>query len=167
MLSFKDIVRFITILLLGLMAGLFYAYSISVNPGLAALPDKEYLMAMRSINEAIQNLWFFAAFMGLLMMLPICCWLNYSNKTAFYFMLASSLTYFIFVFGVTAFGNVPLNNQLAGFSIDSASVQSLSGMRKQFEMPWNNFHRIRSIASVFAFSLSLFSIIKENHLVNH
>lgn len=159
MLSFKDIIRFITILLAGLTAGLFYAYSCSVNIGLHALPDKEYLMAMKAINDAIQNPWFFAGFMGLLVFLPLSCIQSYRSGLSFYLLLGASLSYFIFVFGVTAWGNVPLNNQLADLIIESASPQLLSEARKIFEEPWNNFHLIRSIASVVTFALLILAAL--------
>lgn len=70
MLSFQNIIIFLTILFSGLVAGLFYAYSCSVNPGLKALSDVEYLIAMQSINRAIQNPYFFCSFMGLLLCFP-------------------------------------------------------------------------------------------------
>ena len=47
-----------------LVAGLFYAYSVSVNLGLAAQPDASYVSTMNAINERIQNPLFFASFFG-------------------------------------------------------------------------------------------------------
>jgi uncharacterized membrane protein len=68
--SFMKMALFTTILFSGLVAGLLYSYSTSVNPGLKALPDNEYIRAMQSINTAIQNPVFFIAFMGLLLLFP-------------------------------------------------------------------------------------------------
>ncbi|MBA2713222.1 MAG: hypothetical protein H0U55_06670, partial [Rubrobacteraceae bacterium] len=48
----------------GLVAGVFYAYSVSVNLGLAAQPDESYVATMQAINERIQNPLFFASFFG-------------------------------------------------------------------------------------------------------
>jgi uncharacterized membrane protein len=45
----------------GLIAGVFYAYAVSVNLGLAAQPDAAYVAAMQAINERIQNPVFFSA----------------------------------------------------------------------------------------------------------
>src|SRR4051812_41285218 len=39
----------------GLMAGLFYAFDVSVMPGLSRTDDRTFVTAMRSINEAIEN----------------------------------------------------------------------------------------------------------------
>ena len=48
----------------GLIAGVFYAYAVSVNLGLAAQPDASYVAAMQAINERIENPLFFASFFG-------------------------------------------------------------------------------------------------------
>ena len=84
----------------GLIAGLFYSYSCSVNPGLAKLPDGEYLAAMQSINRAILNPVFFATFIGTLLLLPVSTWLQYNEgaSKSFSFLLAATLIYAIGVF---------------------------------------------------------------------
>jgi uncharacterized membrane protein len=48
----------------GLMAGLFFAFSVSVMRALARLPSAEGIAAMQSINVAIINPVFLAAFFG-------------------------------------------------------------------------------------------------------
>jgi uncharacterized membrane protein len=70
-IKLMKVLLFFTILLSGLVAGLLYAYSCSVNSGLKNLPDAAYLKAMQSINIAIQNPLFFASFLGLPVLLII------------------------------------------------------------------------------------------------
>ena len=48
----------------GLMAGLFFAFSVSVMKALGRLPSAEGIAAMQSINVAIINPVFLAAFFG-------------------------------------------------------------------------------------------------------
>lgn len=48
----------------GFVAGVFYAYAVSVNLGLAAQSDASYVATMRTINERIQNPLFFLSFFG-------------------------------------------------------------------------------------------------------
>ena len=48
----------------GLIAGVLYAYAVSVNLGLAAQPDASYIATMQAINEKIQNPLFFLSFFG-------------------------------------------------------------------------------------------------------
>lgn len=161
-MTIQNIFNFLSILLSGLIAGLLFSYSCSVNIGLKTLSDNEYVKAMQSINVAIQNPYFFIPFMGLLLVLPIATYLNYKHQidTSFYLLLFASLIYVIGVFGITMFGNVPLNESLAKFSISTGNINSISQMRQSFEKSWNSYHSIRTIASIFSFILTILSIIK-------
>ncbi len=157
------LVPFLSVLLSGLVAGLFYSYSCSVNPGLRALSDDEYLKAMQSINAAIQNPVFFASFMGLLLVYPVAAFQTYqSGPAAFTLLLTSLVMYYILVFGITVMANVPLNEQLAAFDINAASPEAIRIMRRQFEGPWNFYHAIRTYASVICFALTTVCFLIKN-----
>lgn len=144
-----------------LIAGLFYAYSCSVNIGLAKLNDTEYLKAMQSINRAILNPLFFSSFMGTLLLLPLCTYFHYETLTnkRFLLLLSATLIYAIGTFGVTMLGNVPLNEALDKFNISTATLTEITQQRTKFEKPWNNFHTIRTIASVIALILVIIACI--------
>ena len=153
----------LSILSTGLMAGLFYAYSVSVNPGLGLLNDASYLRAMQSINRAILNPIFFRTFIGTLLLLSVSTWLEYSlvGKTGtFYWLLASSLLYFFGVFLVTVIGNVPLNNTLDRFNIDEATTEAVEQQRLAFEGPWNRLHLIRTLANVLTFAGAVWAALR-------
>lgn len=153
---------FLTILLSGLVAGLLYAYSCSVNPGLHRLDDISYITAMQGINGAIQNPVFFISFMGLLIVYPLCSYqlYRYSPGVPFYLIIGVTVIYFVAVFGCTVLFNVPLNNKLAQFNITTASPEQITIMRQAFEKPWNFYHTIRTVASIIAFALSIISLFK-------
>jgi uncharacterized membrane protein len=157
--------QFTAVLLTGLVSGLFYGYQCSVIKGLADLENDVYLKSFQSINKVIQNPLFFINFIGSLIVLPIACWLSFkhNNMIGFYLMLSATLIYFIGVFGVTIFCNVPLNNQLDNFSIVNAKSNEIAKMRKAFEKPWNAYHIVRTIAAVISFGLAILSIIKNKH----
>lgn len=135
-----------------LMAGLFYAYSCSVSPGLGRLSDAAYLAAMQSINRAILNPVFFAGFLGTLLLLPLSAWVHYSQPVSgrCLLLLGASVVYVVGVFGVTMLGNVPLNEALDSFALQTASVTELAAQRTAFEIPWNRFNTVRTIASLIA-----------------
>jgi uncharacterized membrane protein len=156
-----NIVLFLSVLLSGLVAGLFYGYDCSVIKGLGKLNDREYLSAFQSINKAILNPYFFVSFMGCLIVLPVTAWMgfNYSTITCFYLLLSSVIVYIVAVFAVTIFGNVPLNEQLAAMDLSSLSEADITKARIHFENKWNSFHHIRTIASVLSFALTLLSVI--------
>ncbi|PSL27403.1 anthrone oxygenase family protein [Dyadobacter jiangsuensis] len=143
----------------GLIAGLFYTYSCSVNPGLGALSDANYLAAMQSINRAILNPVFFLSFMGTLLLLPLSTYQHFGMGTRFYLLLAATLVYVIGTFGVTIAGNVPLNDALDKMNLTGASANELAAHRLKFEAPWNRLHTIRTYASVVSFVLVLLACL--------
>jgi uncharacterized membrane protein len=144
-----------------LMAGLFYAWSFSVTPGLARVSDHEYIAAFQAMNRAILNPVFFAAFMGTVILLPLSTYMHYGQPLSarFWFLLAASITYIVGVFGVTMIGNVPLNDALENFQLHSASAQEIAALRTKFEAPWNNLNMVRTVASTLAIVLVIIACL--------
>ena len=144
-----------------LMAGLFYAYSCSVNPGLHRLSDTAYLAAMQSINRAILNPVFFVGFMGTAILLPLSTWVQYGQSVSsrFWFLLSATIVYLVGVIGVTMLGNVPLNEALDTFNLQTASPAEIATQRTAFEMPWNRLNMLRTVASILAIILVIFACL--------
>ncbi|SDR14969.1 Uncharacterized membrane protein [Chryseobacterium soldanellicola] len=142
------IILIITATLTALIAGLFYAYSCSVVLGLGKLSDVEYLKSMQSINREILNPVFFISFMGTAILLPVSAFLFRSQGPVFVFLLLASIAYLIGVFGVTMFGNVPLNDQLDQFDIVNSTTENIRKMREAFESKWNFLNNIRTVFSL-------------------
>jgi uncharacterized membrane protein len=143
-----------------LIAGLFYAYSCSVNIALGKLSDEGYIAAMQSINREIQNPLFFTSFMGTLLLLPICTWTQYraGGSPVFFLLLAATAIYIIGTFGVTMAGNVPLNEALDKFNLQAATAEEIARQRVQFEIPWNRLHAIRTVCSFVSLVLVLIAL---------
>ena len=152
-----NIILILTTTTTGLMAGLFFAWSCSVIPGLARLPDAGYLAAMQAMNRAILNPLFLAAFIGTLLLLPLSTILQYGRPAParFWLLLAAAIVYAVGVFGVTMAGNVPLNEALDTFNLGSASASDLAAQRAAFERPWNDLHLIRTWASTLSLLLAI------------
>ena len=148
-MTLANIILLITATTTALMAGLFYAYSCSVNLGLGRLPDAEYIAAMQSINRAIQNPVFFISFFGTLILLPLSTYLHFERPPSmrFWFLLIATVIYFIGAFGVTVAGNIPLNDALDRFNLQTASQATIAAQRVLFENRWNNLNTIRTVAS--------------------
>src|SRR5688572_7893361 len=81
----------ITTTITGLMAGLFYAWSISVTPGIGRLGDKEYLASFQAMNRAIVNPVFLICFLGAAVLLPVCTFMEYAQPISnrFWFLLGA------------------------------------------------------------------------------
>ena len=157
MLTIQNVLLFLSVLLSALITGLLYGYACSVNPGLSKLTDCEYLKAMQSINKEILNPYFFVSFAGTLFILPIATWQSksHASSASFYLLLAATVCYIAGVIGVTAFGNIPLNNSLAKFNVLSADTTNLSQQRAAFESAWNKFHLVRTMFSILTTALAI------------
>lgn len=149
-MKMTTLVLIITAVLTALIGGLFYAYSCSVVPGLGKLSDSEYLKAMQNINREILNPVFFMSFMGTAMLLPVSVFLFRGHQPVFLFLLLAALAYLIGVFGVTAVGNVPMNDTLDKFDISNSTAESIRQMRDSFENRWNFLNNIRTVFSVIS-----------------
>nr|WP_295867510.1 anthrone oxygenase family protein [uncultured Chitinophaga sp.] len=150
----------ITAVTAALMAGLFYAYSCSVNPGLGRLPDAAYLAAMQSINRAILNPVFFVGFMGPVFLLPLSTWLVFREgmQPAGWWLLAATVAYLLGVFGVTMAGNVPLNNALDKVALEDSAA--LAAHRVRFERPWNRLNTVRTVCAIATVTLVIVACLK-------
>jgi len=153
------IVLIITATVTALIAGLFYSYSCSVVLGLGKLSDTEYLKSMQSINREILNPVFFMSFMGTAILLPVSAFLFRSQGPVFIFLLLAAIAYLIGVFGVTIFGNVPLNDQLDKFDIVNSTTDGIKKMREIFENRWNFLNNIRTVFSVISIVLTVCACI--------
>jgi uncharacterized membrane protein len=136
----------------GLVAGVFYAYSVSVNLGLAAQPDVSYVATMQEINERIQNPLFFASFFGAaLFPLPaLVVHLPRLRSGRFQLILLACLLYIGGGFLLTAFVNVPMNDQLAAVDPD-APARVFSEARDAYEGPWDFWNGVRAVFSTLSF----------------
>jgi len=154
-ISIKSFSLFAAIILTGLSAGFFYAWSVSVIPGTKRIADFNYLETMQSINRAILNPAFFLIFFGSLILLAVNTLLQFNSEFTFWILLAATLTYLIGTFGVTALGNVPLNNSLDVLHLNDLSQDRITNMRLNYEVKWNRLHMIRTVFSVLSFLFSL------------
>jgi uncharacterized membrane protein len=156
-----NILLAVTAVLTGLVAGLFYAWSVSITRGLARVADREYVSVMQATNRAIQNPLFFASFFGAQILLPVSSFFFYGTGGArFWLILASTVVYTAGVMGVTVFGNVPLNNRLDRFKLESSSPEEIAGARGGYENLWNNLNTVRTVSSILALVLIVLACLK-------
>lgn len=161
-ISIKSFILFGAVVLTGLSAGFFYAWQVSVIQGTLLVKDSVYLETMQSINKAILNPWFFAIFFGSLVFLSIGSIYQFNtNKWVFGLILASSIVYLVGTFGITAAGNVPLNNELEALNLSELTSEKMSDFRLYYETKWNRLHLQRTVFSVLSFVLSVLALFIE------
>ncbi len=133
----------------GLLAGLFYAYSCSVLPGLARGDDKTFVAAMRGINVAIVNPVFMLTFLGAPLLAGVAIFLDPGPRpwviAGFVFLVATLV--------ITATLNIPLNNALENGGDDYAAL------RAQFETSWVRWNVLRTLASTAGFGCLVAAVL--------
>jgi uncharacterized membrane protein len=136
----------------GLVAGVFYAYAVSVNLGLAAQQDASYVATMQAINARIENPAFFASFFGaaLFLLAAFAAHIPRPRSGRFRLVALACVLYIVGGFLLTAFVNVPMNEELARVAAD-ASAGELAGARAAYEGPWAFWNGVRTVFSSMAF----------------
>lgn len=130
-----------TLALHGVLAGLFYAFSMSVMPGLRAVDDRAAGAAMRSINRKILTPWLFVPFLGAPVTALVAGFVSSGSAAPWYFAAAA-----VNVVGsllITAAINVPLNNALDAGRITFG----------EYAPRWTMFNTVRAGATVVSLIL--------------
>ncbi len=124
----------------GLMAGVFFAFSTAVMPGLADLPADHARAAMRRMNVRIQNPLFLLVFVGN----AVLC-----GVEVFQGRYVGGLLYVLGSFVLTMAVNVPMNNRLERTD-DAYWPEYLRRWTR-----WNHVRGAACLASAVTLSLGL------------
>jgi uncharacterized membrane protein len=157
----ETIILATAILLTGLMAGIFFTWSNAVKPGIGKLSDLEYLRALQSMNRVILNKAFIGIFLGAVIAVALVPIFHFklSPDNIFWIFILALVTYWIGVFGITVFGNIPLNEILDKINLESIALEEIKALRTSTEVKWNNLNLIRSISSGITFALLIISYL--------
>jgi len=137
------------IVLTGLMAGIYFAFSTFVMKALNQLPALHAAHAMNKINDVIVNTVFLPIFFGStlwfagLIVWSVADW----QGTQSMLLISAALIYIVGMFFVTAFGNVPLNNKLKASEV---SEEQLARYWPVYMAKWTKLNHIRSVSCISA-----------------
>ncbi|MFD3972714.1 DUF1772 domain-containing protein [Streptomyces cyaneofuscatus] len=148
-----------SVLCTGLMAGLFFAYDISVMPGLAELDDASYAAAMRRFNAAIDGSALFGlVFLATLALTAAAAIVAFRRKRRTVALpLTVAAACYLLVLVVTVAVNLPLNADLAALG-DPASAEDLHAVVDDFKSVWvpaNVFRTLFCVLSLGALCAAL------------
>lgn len=154
-MTISDLLLITSVVVTGLMAGLFSGWAVSVIPGTARLESSEYVTLMQHINREILTPRFLVPFIGIPVLLVITAVMQFrsGDQRRGFLVVASAVTYTVGVFGVTAARNVPLNDALDAFDLAAATSADIETRRRTYEGPWNRWNTVRATANVVAFAL--------------
>jgi uncharacterized membrane protein len=119
----------------GLVAGIWYAYAVSVMIALGRVDDRTFVNVMNEIDDAIQNPVFFLGFLGSLVIPAVAVAQRWRERGPIFRWLVAGLVLSAVAFLVTIAFNVPLNNDLAEVA-SSSPASALAAARSDYEDPW-------------------------------
>ena len=111
------------------------------------------------MNRVILNKAFIGIFLGAIIAVALVPIFHFkiAPNSIFWLLLLALVTYWIGVFGVTVFGNIPLNEILDKINLESITSEEIKALRTSIEVKWNNLNLIRSISSGITFLLLIVS----------
>lgn len=130
----------------GLMGGLFFVFSNAVMPALARLTSERAVAFMQAVNVTILNPLFLFLFVGTAV---ACAFLLLGALIGWHpptlNVLAGAALYLVGTFGVTAAGNVPLNDALAAREGAGAVA-----FWPDYAARWTRWNHVRTVAAIAA-----------------
>lgn len=132
----------------GLMAGVFFAFSTAVMPGLRRLRPSAGAEAMQHVNVVIQNPLFLLVFMGTgLICLLVAIGALVSGAAGAVWLVIGALLYVVGSVGLTMGVNVPMNNRL-----DAANPITDTGAAiwADYLTRWTAWNHVRALACTAA-----------------
>lgn len=120
-------------------------------PGFSKLNDKDFIRAFQVTDNVIQNNQplFMLIWIGSILSVISTIAFSIFNINADYSILIMSTGFFylIGVQGLTISIHVPLNNKIQKIDVDKEDELKLNEVRKEFEIKWNYYNRIRTVVA--------------------
>ena len=141
----------------GLMAGLYFAFSVFIMRALGRIERGAGIAAMNAINVDIQRSAFMPVFLGSTLIAAILVVVASLDLAAPYALpaLIGGAIYVAGMFGVTMVRNVPLNNALA--TLDGSDDEG--GMLwARYLAQWTRWNHVRTLASLGGLAFYIASI---------
>ncbi|WP_158413687.1 anthrone oxygenase family protein [Haladaptatus cibarius] len=135
----------------GLMAGFFFAYSVSVVLALDTLSAATYTTVMQEINEKVLNAVFGVVFFGAVVvpaisMVILVFWGDWTTLSGRLF-LVGVVVYVLGTFAVTMRIHIPMNDDIATWS-SASPPDEWAEVRAR----WTRWNHVRTIAAVVSFA---------------
>ncbi|MFG2877408.1 DUF1772 domain-containing protein [Streptomyces sp. NPDC048337] len=140
----------VSTVLVGLMAGLFFAFDVSVMPGLAAGDERTYVTAMQNFNSAIDGNGIFGmAFVLALLASAASAIVEFrKGRRGVAIWVGAAAVAYLVVLMITFSVNIPLNNELADVG-DAAKLTDFSIVDK-FKGTWVSTNIVRTLLCTVA-----------------
>lgn len=131
----------------GLIAGVYFAFSVFIMQAFGKIDTAQSIAAMNSINEVILRSLFMPLFFGssiISVLLIVFAYIHWNESDAGLILIAG-IIYFIGMFACTAIFNVPLNNTLARTDIKNKNTKQVWS---HYLKTWTQWNHLRTISSL-------------------
>ena len=151
-----DIVLGAAVIAMGLLAGLIYAWAITVMPALTAADDRTLVDAMQQTNDnpAFPLTFFVAGALAAVALFQARR--SGAAKTAGW--IVAGLALYTVTVVVTGAIHIPLNEDLKNAG-DPARIENLAAVRDDFATPWVAWNIVRTLASTAAFASLAWALV--------
>lgn len=141
----------LSLVTMGLLAGLFYAFSCAILPGLQNADDRSLIDGMQHINTAIENPIFFATFLGApALTVAAVVMARHGSRRVFRWIVAAAALALLGIVVTGAF-NLPLNDDLKNAG-DAFRIGDPGKVRDDFVGPWVAWNIVRALAFTGSFA---------------
>ena len=163
-LNLSAVMALLAMLLFGLIAGFFYAFSVDVMRGLNTIDPLEAIHAMQGINTEVRNPVFFVTFfMTPVIALAAAAVLHTTgSKLAAIIMICAAVLYIAGAFMPTVLINVPMNEAL-GALVVTPGDQNIADIWEDYSSRWTFWNTARMIVSSGSLLLSGLAIFAIRH----
>jgi uncharacterized membrane protein len=147
-------------LTMGLMAGMFGDWAVTIMRGLRATDDRTFVGAFQAIDRAIYNPLFMLTFMGALAFTGVAAVLYLRGEDhAPLPWVAVAFGLYLATFIITIAINVPLNDGLKAAG-DPDRIADLAAVRAAFqEARWVAWNIVRTVATTVAFGCLAWALV--------
>lgn len=146
----------IPIILFGAIAGFFYAYSVSVMPGLNLITPKDAIYAMQNLNYGTRNgLFLFTFLCTPIISIGLAFLLFFTGEKPAAVLLAIGVAVYIAgSFIPTTTISVPMNHAIETLEVSTLSTQEALKVWDEYSVEWTFWNSIRSIMALCALGFS-------------
>jgi uncharacterized membrane protein len=142
----------------GLNAGLFYAFSCAVMPGLRKVDDRAFVTVMQSVNRRIINPAFLVIFIGAPVLAIAAVGVAAATDQPGGWAAVLGVVLSLLTIVITGVVNIPLNNAIDAAG-DPDRNPDLREVRQAFETRWVRWNVARTVTSTAAFGFLVVALV--------
>jgi uncharacterized membrane protein len=146
----------------GLMAGIYFAFSVFIMSAFNQLETSNAIHAMNSINTVILRSWFMPLFFATSVLSLMAIFLAYWQwqDPSSRLLLSAGVVYLLGMFVCTMVFSVPLNIFLAQVNAHGVEAQQLWA---SYSTSWTNWNHMRTVSSLSTCAICIWLLVQQQN----